>query len=191
MDNVIIKNVFNEDQISFINKLLDDNNSFIGLDEPQLGRTRFNINKKILDSSIISRLMEISKEFNKNLTLEGCYYSEYNLKYGKPELSIHTDQTIAIFTIDYQLDSNISWEVFVEGTPFLLKNNEAVTINVNSQAHWRPQRIFSEGEYVKMIYFHFADRTQGRPKILTREEMKDMQKKYNHLWELNHSSDII
>lgn len=184
MNNIIIKEVFNVEQINFINKLLDDNKDKILLDEPQLGRTRYNISRNDLHKSIVERLEEISKKFNTNLTFEGCYYSEYNLKYGKPELSIHTDQTVAVFTIDYQLDSNIEWEVFVEEESFLLKNNQAVTINVNKQPHWRPERIFSNGEYLKMIYFHFVDRTKPKPKILTKEEMKEFQIKYKHLWEL-------
>jgi hypothetical protein len=182
MNNVILKNIFTEEQINSLYAILKEKENDIKIDEPQLGRTRYDIDKNLLDPSIVKRINELAQNFNKNLRFGGCYYSEYSLKYGKPELSIHTDQTVAVFTIDYQLDANIDWEVYVEGISFLLKNNEAVTINVNSQAHWRPQRIFSDAEYVKMIYFHFLDRTKPKPKILTREEMKDMQEKYYHLW---------
>lgn len=183
MENFLINNLFANNQIEHINKILNDNEDKIIFDEPDLGRTRYDFDRKDLGKELVSFLNMTAQKYNKTLYLASCYYSEYNLKYGNPTLSIHTDQSPSVFTIDYQLDSNIDWPVYVEGKEFNLKNNQAVTINVNSQAHWRPKRIFAHGEYIKMIYFHFIDLSIKNPKILTKEEMVPMQQKWNHLWE--------
>jgi hypothetical protein len=183
VQNFIIQNVFNDDQLSHINDILKKNEQNILLDRPQFGRTRYDFKSKDLGIDLILFLNKTAKKYNKNLNFIGCYYSEYSLKYGTPELAIHTDRTSATFTIDYQLDANIDWDVYVEGIPFSLKNNQAVTINVNSQAHWRPRKNFSEGEYLKMIYFHFADKSIKEPRILSNEEILLLQEKWNHLWE--------
>lgn len=179
--NIVINNMFTENEISVFNKILNDKD--IKLDEPQLGRTRFDFNIIELGNEIISKLNKIAKSFNEKLFLSNVYYCEYNNKYGNPELSIHTDNTSDVFCLDYQLDGNIVWDIYVEGESFQLKNNEALTLNTNSQAHWRPKKVFKDGEYLKMIFFHFADVSQKNIKILTKEEMIPMQQKWNHLWE--------
>lgn len=191
MPNNVIYNLFSKDEIESIKNILFLKESEILLDEPQLGRNRFVIPITLIKKQIIKKVYDQAKIFLKSPILVDCQYSEYNLKYGNPELSVHTDTRLSTFTIDYQLDSNCIWPIYVEGKPFSLENNQALTINVNEQAHWRPKRKFSEGEYVKMIFFHFNDLSGKKPKILNANEQEKLRSKWNHLWDLEFGKNNI
>lgn len=181
MTNKILNNLFDINEIEEINKLINNKSMDIKIDDPELGRVRLNLGNN-LPNNITNKLNNYAKEQNKNLIFSGCYYVEYNKKYGTPSLAIHTDTTTHTFTLDYQLDSNIDWGIYVEGTEYHLNNNDALTINVVDQAHWRPQRTFNNNEYVKMIFFHFKDITNPNPRIKTKDEMDKLRKKWYSLW---------
>ena len=126
----------------------------------------------------------VANDINSNLKFFFAYYVEYSLKYGEPSLSIHTDNMYSKLVIDYQLESNINWSIYVDGNQFNLKDNDCMTINVNSQAHWRPQRKFSDGESLKMVFFHFIDSLDPNAKILNKEERDMLARKWQHLWDV-------
>lgn len=181
MTNIIIDNVFSDEEINKIKNIIANNINELREDDPGLGRDRLDIGKFLLDQSIINKLNNYAQSFKNSYIFNGCYYAEYNLKYGNPELPIHTDQTRSVFTLDYQLDANVIWPICVEGKSFILNNNQALSLNVVEQLHWRPKQIFNQGEYVRMIFFHFLDNENLNPKILNREEMIELAKKRNYI----------
>ena len=179
--NTVIKNLFNKNDIELLKKTISTYTHVIKLDEPQLGRTRYDFDS--LPDEIMIKINGIAKNIDANLKFASDYYVEYSSAYGKPCLPVHTDSVHNKLVIDYQLESNIDWSIYVDGNRFNLKDNDALTINVNSQAHWRPQRKFSDGESLKMIFFHFLDESDPKPIILTKEERDLLGKKWSHLWE--------
>lgn len=144
------------------------------------GRTRLDFDNNF-PSHLLNKIVSIANSKNSKLEYMSAYASEYNLKYGNPSLNPHFDRTPATYTIDYQLDSNINWSIFIEGSRFDLKNNEAIEINVREESHWRPQRHFAKGEYTIMIFFHFLDR-ENMPAIPTMKENGDLMLKWDHLY---------
>lgn len=144
------------------------------------GRTRLDFDNNF-PPHLLNKIVSIANSKNSKLEYLSAYSSEYNLKYGNPSLNPHFDTTPATYTIDYQLDSNIDWSIFIEGSRFDLKNNEAISINVREDAHWRPQRHFAKGEYTIMIFFHFLDR-ENMPAIPTMKENSDLMLKWDHLY---------
>ena len=49
------------------------------------------------------------------------------------------------------------WELYIEGKPFLLHENQAAAYYGNSQEHWREDFPHPEENYVAMIFFHFVE----------------------------------
>lgn len=80
-------------------------------------------------------------------------YAEYNPKFGTPDLSPHYDGGKASLILDYQLESNIDWAIGVDDELHTLKDNAALFLKPLDYSHYRPKRIWKDGEYVKMLYF--------------------------------------
>jgi uncharacterized protein YacL (UPF0231 family) len=182
MNNRIIQNLFTKEEVLLLKNIIDQQTSVLKLDEPQLGRTRYDLDD--LPHEVMIKVNKIAHDINIDLEFSFAYYVEYSLKYGEPCLPVHTDLVHSKLVIDYQLDSNMDWSIYVDGNQFKLKDNESLTINVNSQAHWRPQRKFKDEESLKMVFFHFIDKTDPTPRILSREEVFAIQKKWDHLWNI-------
>jgi hypothetical protein len=83
--------------------------------------------------------------------------AEYSSKYGSPQLSPHYDGDWTDVIIDFQLSSNTSWPIGVELEAHTLQDNSGVMFNPNKGMHWRPQKDFKPGEYVRMVFFRFKD----------------------------------
>jgi hypothetical protein len=97
-----------------------------------------------------------------------CHYNyiEYNKKYGtgenSPRLQPHIDADENLVTINYQLDSNIEWEVVIEGKSYPLKNNQAIIFSAVNQIHWRPKRRIKDGEFTEIISMDWCPVTNYR-----------------------------
>jgi hypothetical protein len=82
---------------------------------------------------------------------------DYSNKYGIPDLPPHFDGDTTEIIVDYQLDSNTTWELGINKEVVSLENNSALVFNPNTNAHWRPRKSFNEGEYVRMVFFRFRN----------------------------------
>ena len=182
MNNSVIKDLFNQEEIKLLKNDISKHTHVLKLDEPQLGRTRYDLGQ--LPEGVMEKVQGVAKSINKNLVFDFAYYVEYSSAYGEPCLPVHTDSVHSKLVIDYQLESNINWSIYVDGNQFNLKDNDCMTINVNSQAHWRPQRKFSDGESLKMVFFHFIDSLDPNAKILNKEERDMLARKWQHLWDV-------
>jgi hypothetical protein len=80
---------------------------------------------------------------------------EYNRQYGEPNLPVHFDGDTCDLILNFQLSSNISWDLGVNCETYPLKDNSAVIFNPNLNSHWRPKKEFKDGDYVAMIFFRF------------------------------------
>lgn len=80
---------------------------------------------------------------------------EYSNKYGSPNLLPHFDRDQNEIIVDYQLISNTRWPLGINTSAYDLEDNSALMFNPNTNAHWRPSKIFKDEEYVRMIFFRF------------------------------------
>lgn len=175
--NIIIKNLFNQNELetlkNFLNKFEDDR--FI--DEPQLARTRLNTDIQQFPADLFSKLSKIASDVSgSRLVLNNIYSGTYSKSFGEPTLTPHLDPSDAVFCIDYQLDANTEWDIAVEGQLYRLQNNSAVTIATNSQAHWRKRKIFKDGDFVTMVFFHFHEYTKQVPFTTLEESIESYNK---------------
>ena len=181
MDTKIIDNLLSEKEISIFNNItkdleapkdeygnfiFDDQDSYISVSK-YLGRIQFNINNisdlfpvknlELADKSLTIRLTKLANYISGlDLTLSSITYVEYSSRYGTPSLPPHYDGDNNDLIINYQFDSNTRWDLGVNFETYEIKNNSALVFNPNKTAHWRPNKIFNDGDFVKMIFFRFA-----------------------------------
>lgn len=181
MDAEIIDDLLSEKEISIFNNItkdleapkdeygnfiFDDQDSYISVSK-YLGRIQFNINNigdlfpvknsGLADKSLTIRLTKLANSISGlDLTLSSITYVEYSSRYGTPSLPPHYDGDNNDLIINYQFDSNTRWDLGVNFETYEIKNNSALVFNPNKTAHWRPNKIFNDGDFVKMIFFRFA-----------------------------------
>jgi hypothetical protein len=106
----------------------------------------------------------------------------------RPNLFPHCDQTFIEprFTIDYQIGSNTDWPIVVEGEEFTLKNNQALTFSGTHQVHWRTPKIFNDGEFIEMIFFHLKKRVSEPYPSSVNEIINEKMQKFNKMYRDSH-----
>ena len=80
-----------------------------------------------------------------------------------------------------QLESNISWDIYVEGTPYTLVDNSALLINARDQDHWRMHTEFNEGDYLKMVFLHYLDLNDTEMNTVTPDQLHETNMKWAHI----------
>lgn len=126
--------------------------------DPRLGRYITGLKSRTIPQTALDKINKIiSDNLGYSLSLTGVTYVEYSSQYGEPSLPPHLDADKNDLSIDYQIDSNICWELGIDTEIYPLEDNSALMFNANEHVHWRPKRVFNEGEYVKMLIFRFCD----------------------------------
>jgi len=93
-------------------------------------------------------------------TLKEAHHTffEYSGLYnGETHCAPHTDRSASYFSMNYQLDANVSWELYVNGKEYILENNDLLIFSGTHQIHWRPRRDLAKDEHCGMVIFHFAE----------------------------------
>ena len=166
--NVIVKDVLTSEEIEEIYKMLETPSQ-------QYVMKRFN--QKISDfrlpesveRKIVDHCEKISGE--SGLVISEYQFARYTNIYeedgtlGAPLLSPHYDETFKEprFTFDYQMKSNTTWPLVVEEREYPLEDNQALTFSGTHQIHWRTKKVFSDEEFIDMIFFHLK-KSDAKPK---------------------------
>jgi hypothetical protein len=180
MNNILLNNFFEKNEIEYLNNLIFKEKNKRTIDEAHSGRhhqilddskmyikktklSRLNIyNIKINNDIILKKIIKTAENlYNGNgeilfdsLMINYCLYSK---KYSgnNPELEPHVDSGEFSFIIDYQLNSNIQWPIYINYEKFILKNNCAITFYPLIQYHWRPIKDWEYDDYLEMLFFEF------------------------------------
>ena len=158
-------NIFSAEQIEFLNKLIENtkiptiNGEYIDYTKNKgtgicsgLGRIQIGDISKYFSEDINKNIYELVAEFtDAPLRIGHALYTEYNKKYGEPNLPPHFDADTNDLVINFQLNSNTQWDVGVNLEVYTLNNNSALLFNGNTEIHWRTHKEFKKGEYVKML----------------------------------------
>jgi hypothetical protein len=145
-------NIFLEEELKTLRDIFK-NTTNIELD-PVLGRRIVYI--KEIPQTLLLKVIKLANSIsNETVTLSNVMSVEYNNKYGKPNLPVHFDGDTQDVILNFQLSSNISWDLGVNCKTYQLEDNSAVAFNPNLNSHWRPKKDFKDGDYVAMIFFRF------------------------------------
>ena len=167
----ILKNIFSNEEIQSIKDAIFNQSSereVINLEEPNgiddntnriysiMGR--FDIEKLHFDKIIIRKIEKTLSDLypNKRFYIgnKDIISSTYSGLYGRPGLSEHKDGGFPFqIIVDYQLDSNTTWNIKVDGEEYEISNNDALVFDPVTFSHSRPQKDFNSNDYVTMIYF--------------------------------------
>jgi hypothetical protein len=149
-----------------------------------------------LPEDIVQKLYSIVKNTSgedfPGLGFSFVIYAEYSKDYGKnPKLDPHFDISDAhTIILDYQLDSNTSWDICVESDTFNIENNSGLLFEPEDNIHYRPIKNFKDGEFIKMLFIRFVT---GKDVVtLTQEKsgrLGQKQKEYSNLQMINASQD--
>ena len=93
------------------------------------------------------------------LVLRELSFARYDTSHGiEPSLFPHSDETFREprITFDLQLKSNLDWPIVVEGKPYVLSDNQALTFSGTHQIHWREHIKFNDDNFMDMIFCHFS-----------------------------------
>jgi len=161
--NIIVKNILTKEEIERVkDSVVSAENS------NQFDILGYYVWHLTMPEDIVKKFTRIAEEIcGEELVLEEYNTSRYELRSNDdgsethPLLFPHTDEAFKEerFTLDYQLESNISWPIIVksenETKELVLLDNEAGTFSGTHQVHWRPKRIFNKGEFLTLIFMHF------------------------------------
>jgi hypothetical protein len=166
--NTIVKDVLTDEEIASIYKMLET---------PSQKYVMKRFNQKISDfqlppsvaKKIVDHCEKISGE--SGLVISEYQFARYTNIYeedgtlGAPLLSPHYDETFKEprFTFDYQMKSNTTWPLVVEEREYPLEDNQALTFSGTHQIHWRTKKVFSDEEFIDMIFFHLK-KSDAEPK---------------------------
>jgi hypothetical protein len=156
MKNVYeISNFLLPDELEVIERGIEGKE--IDKEDAALGRILYRVpNLNDIKDAIQKRVANL---IGKELDSIGGVFAEYNSKYGQPNLPPHFDGDNNSLIIDYQYKSNTSWGLGVDTTVFEMEDNKAIIFNPNEYPHWRPRKVFEDGEFITMIFFRFPDRS--------------------------------
>lgn len=143
------------------------------------------------------------KVYTEDIALCHWNYIDYNLKYGygdnSPALPPHLDADENLVTVNYCLDTNIEWDLYVSDLwdsnkfkKYSLKAGETIVFSAVNQIHWRPKRKFKGDEFCEIISMDYCPTTNyrftGEVNPIDPEQYPDRRQKY--LDELQSRTDM-
>jgi len=185
--NIIIKDFFSESEIEdiyrHVSETPDDKKHLVD----SFGHVAYFSG---LPDNVIKKIEQVAAQnYDKKIRLEAVCYARYSLEHGiKPKLFPHYDDTFEDprLTVDIQLRASKPWAIVVEGRPYVLENNQALTFSGTHQIHWREKTVFESDDYVDMIFCHFSEDVDNLAKITQdhHEDMEAKQKIWNDHYDL-------
>ena len=159
----VIKNFLSESEIKELKSAIKDSRDPVSGGASEMNFwSRVNSNLKIPDS-VMKKFHEVALEYgDKSLEFSAQTSFKYDPKYasedGLTQCPPHYDSGYKTqFSIDYQVESNVSWPLWVEGKKYVLDDNDALVFSGRSHMHWRDGQILNDGEFVDMYIMHFTE----------------------------------
>jgi len=176
MENIVLNDLFTKEECIELHLMVqsemtnrphvdivhDENGSLINQDDVvMIDRENGRLMAEILPTPehIIEKLKKVMKDNYGSCEYISTVYAEYSSNTGNPKLNGHFDAKLDTTLIDYQLASNTTWPITVDGTNYELIDNQAVLLRPFKQYHGRPQKTFEKDEYVNMLFFFFKKPT--------------------------------
>jgi hypothetical protein len=187
--NVIVDNVLTEDEISMLYSVIDSPSSKYVMKLFAQTVSDFN-----LPNNIAKKIIDYSEKISGEPGLEIAEYQfaryrnvtdEESGQRLLPNLTPHWDSAFEQprFTFDYQIGGNTTWPLVVEDKSFTLTNNSALTFSGTHQIHWREKKVFSDTDYIDMIFFHLRKKNAHPYETDLAEKMEEKAKYYFQKYE--------
>jgi len=102
------------------------------------------------------KLTPIAKKYfeSSSLTPSFNFGSWY---FDKASLYKHKDVAACTYSIDMCVYQKTPWDLYIEGKPYTLQENEAILYYGEDQDHWREEFPDSENNIVCNVFFFFVE----------------------------------
>jgi hypothetical protein len=148
-----IDNIFSQEEIDHINKVVLNNPTII---HNELGRIAGGGEGQWLLPETYKKLTDIARKVSGlPLGMDHAITVEYSNLYGEPNLRTHVDGDTNDLIINIQLEANTVWDMGLNLKTYTLSDNSALIFNANKEIHWRVHKEFKDGEYVRMMFVRF------------------------------------
>jgi hypothetical protein len=171
----IIKNFFSNDEVNIIKDTINNaiessvpvyfdnqesHNIYTNEQYIYSNQGRKDIYRIKFPDHIVDKLInEINRITKKDFFLYSVQYTEYVGDLNEnPSLGIHSDNGIAEYTLDYQLESNTNWAVGIDDNVYEIEDNDILLLKSITTLHYRPVKKFKKNDYIKMILFRFVEK---------------------------------
>jgi hypothetical protein len=194
MKNLIIKDIFTEDQIRHIYKVINETPDEKTQVQTRLGHKAYLVG---LGEDVRAHIEKIVQEhYGDEWILNDYQFARYSKKFGyEPKLYPHYDDAFDKhkLTLDVQLYSTVSWPIVVEGDEFLLNNNEGVVFSGTDQIHWRSPLELSEDDVVDMVFCHCEKKPEFNDLITVehRASMKEREMDWSKKIDVSREEVVI
>lgn len=126
---------------------------------------------------VLEKILKHINKFDDEVTLKSFSIVKYSNEYGTPQLTPHVDHpTDVAFLLDIQIGGNVDWPILINNIPVILKNGDAVAIDVENQVHWRSSQKFNDGDFVYMLFLFFN--SKKKTDAVKEEQYKDTELAY-------------
>ena len=172
MNGKILTNILSKNEIDELIAIRDSMNNS-RLDRKKGRKVSPLSNKNLLSSTIREKLSLIASEYSgRPMEFHAVAFGRYSNEFGIPKLLPHIDEVPSQTTLDYQLDGNTKWSIIIEGVEYILNNNDALLFEGENVLHWRPEKVFKDGEFLDLLWFQFVDKNHW-------SHFSDMMPNYN------------
>jgi len=167
----VVKNLFSDEQFKELTECLQQEPYLLNLDTQYRRYFTSDLDVPQIKDALESLVPLARRVFNNDKLLPT--YAMFAHYIGPDaKLSRHKDDNACTYTLDCCLYQSLPWEIWIEGKPYCLNPNEALAYSGTDQEHWRDKFPGKSGDFVAMIFFHFADPdhwffTHGRDHIFT------------------------
>jgi hypothetical protein len=107
-------------------------------------------------NNLHQQLLPVAREHFKSETLVPSF-NFASWYFGNASLEHHTDINACTYSIDLAVYAEIPWELYVEGVPYDLKENDALLYYGESQEHWREPLVNPENKVVCNVFFFYVE----------------------------------
>ena len=122
--------------------------------DPTFGRYVFN---DPFVNSHFDIVTKIARNVFNSKTLLPSYAIFVHYEGDKANLHKHVDDNACTYTLDMCVYQTDPWDLYVDGKPYTLNENEALAYYGNDQEHGREKFPNPESQHVAMIFFHFVE----------------------------------
>jgi hypothetical protein len=154
-DPKLIKDILDEDTYTALRSYLDSRDK--ATLEWSDGFGRYLLGKDGFLDDIAKQLLPVAREAFNSPTLVPSYSLCAMYKTPKARLTSHKDDNACTYTLDMCVSQVTPWELWVEGKPYTLQENEALAYYGNDQEHWREEFTNPLNNKVTMIFFHYVE----------------------------------
>jgi len=157
----IIDNLIKEDEFLKLQTYLKANYKdfhYVGIEGRYVNDSN---NLPILKDFLNSTIDIVRKSFdNDKLVATDAFFGHYD---GVSICKRHKDVYGGTHTLDVVIYQSEIWDIYVEGVPYSLKENQALLFWGGSQLHWR-NKLENPNAHVAVIVCHYAEPGHWRHK---------------------------